>query len=52
MSCTRLAGAGQPGNDQEPGKDSWSSTLQRVVIILAEQGPGVLLAIAYLVGHH
>jgi len=28
---------------------SWKTTFQRVLILLAEQGPGILLAVAYLV---
>jgi hypothetical protein len=40
--------------DEAPdeGQGTWPITLQRAVIILAEQGPGLLLAIAVLVGHH
>jgi hypothetical protein len=52
VSATRLADAGQPRNDDQPRHESWSATLQKAVITLAEQGPSLLLAIAVLLGHH
>jgi hypothetical protein len=34
------------GEPETPG--SWKTTFQRVMVLLAEQAPGILLAVAYL----
>jgi hypothetical protein len=63
VSSTRLAGTDQyssydTSRDQpdqaldDEQQSTWSATLQRIVVALAEQAPGIMLAIAFLVGHH
>ena len=52
VSIDRLADTCDAENDEEPAKNNWPATFQLVLITLAEQAPSILLAIAYLAGHH